>query len=174
MLKVCVASTNCYILFVFFPSVQAGWLSFGNEIFWIVVTDNGVTQSVVLKEPFWNFDGRRDKSLVPTFFSPPAVCHPVSVHHWIDICFILSHTNKCLFIPILSSWCVLMDVCHVIEVLALSEETQINNFTTKWHCNELFPLFVMTWNDGSVWRLVHRWLLVGNIAQNCSWLWLEA
>lgn len=63
------ASTNSFTLFVFFSfSVQGGWLSFGNELFWIVVTDNGVTQSVVLKEPFWNFDGRCDKSPIGSCF----------------------------------------------------------------------------------------------------------
>lgn len=33
--------------------------------------------------------------------------------------------------------------------LALSEDTQINNFTTKWHGEELFPPSVMTFEHGS-------------------------
>lgn len=45
-------STNCFILFLFlfsFQSREVGCLLV--MIVWIVVTDNGVTQSVVLKEP---------------------------------------------------------------------------------------------------------------------------
>lgn len=72
----------CCCFFSF--SVQRGWLSFGNELFWIVVTDNGVTQSVVLKEPFWNFDGRCDKSPVPSCFPQqqrrPGLSPPLNPH----------------------------------------------------------------------------------------------
>lgn len=173
MLEACVGSTNCFYFVVFFSSQSREVACLLVMIVWIVVTDNGVTQSVVLKEPSWNFDGYCDESLVlsclPQQYANPGRSPPLNRH---PLNFFLAHTNNLPFYPdvirlVCSNGCL---SCHW-GFLALSEDTQMNNFTTKRHCGAFFPSSVRTFDHGSVGRLVRHWLLAGSVAPNCSWRW---
>lgn len=127
----------------------------------IIVTDNGVTQSVVPKESSWNFDGYCDESLVPS-------CLPQQYATWSQS---TAELTPALFehtlIAFLSQY-YLVGVFYSMSVmslgfLALSEDTQINNFTTKWHFEELFSSSV-TFAHWRVRRVVRQWLPFGIIS----------
>lgn len=117
-------------------------------IFWIIVTDYGVTQSRILKEPLRGWRSLWEVGSAKLLLT--AVLWPLAGHSRINTRLTLLHTNNCLFIQILCGWCVIMDVCHVIWFSLKCEYTN-NHCSTKWYCNKRFLLPMMSF-DRTVWK----------------------